>query len=111
LTPSWKFTLVRHSATDIHVDREMLLDDQSHVYSNVWVADAWINRRTVRILVKQIILDFEYSLPAEERNSAQVNDAIAVIQQMSTDLCLSVHSFRDNPREYISILHTRLCSQ
>ncbi|KAJ9608738.1 hypothetical protein H2200_006509 [Cladophialophora chaetospira] len=70
--------------------------ESSHIYTNNWIADAWNNWRTLRIIVKQIILENE--ICSMTPDPAQISTAEAVIRQMSIDICVSIHSFRDNPR-------------
>lgn len=76
----------------------LCLNGQSHKYSSNWIADAWNNWRSVRILTKQIIFDNEVRMPFPD--PAQLSSAVSIIQEVSTGICISTYSFRDSPREF-----------
>ena len=93
LPEAWRYTTVHLEATGTHA----LFDGISHVYANNWIADAWNNWRVLRILVKEIILENETI--RTDPDKAQINSAISVIRELSVDICISIYSFYDNPRE------------
>lgn len=68
-----------------------------HVYPNLWIAEVWNNWRTLRVLVNQIVLQSE--LPVDMSDSAQ--RSLELVRGFCADLCISVASFADSPRESI----------
>ena len=73
-------------------------DNKCHVYPNLWIAEVWNNWRTLRILVNQIVVqnEFRSSMP----DNGQKSLSIIIIQQLSTELCISTASFTGNPRKF-----------
>lgn len=95
LPKSWKYVPVRVSD---EASAGLCLNGQSHKYTSNWIADAWNNWRSVRILTKQIIFENEMRLPVPD--PAQLSSAISVIQEVSAGICISTYSFRDSPRKF-----------
>ncbi|KAH8680288.1 hypothetical protein BGZ61DRAFT_456511 [Ilyonectria robusta] len=71
-------------------------DTHIHVYPSLWIAEAWNNWRALRIVVNKIIHQCEAcsDAPRDARQSAP----LSIIQELSTDMCISISSFMGTPR-------------
>ena len=96
--PSWGYATI--DAPEAAVGT--CFDGKAHVYPSLWIADAWSNWRTLRILVNQIVVQIEAhsTVPDSKQKAA----ALSVIHRLSTDLCISAPSFADSPRKLPSPL-------
>ena len=92
LPPSWKYISLDNDQTSTGNS----FAGRHHLYPNNWVADAWNNWRTLRILVNNVLLENEEDSVAPDLR--QIADSASVIHQLSADICISIHSFGDNPR-------------
>lgn len=70
-------------------------DGKKHSYRSQWTAQIWINWRVHRILANQIILQNDLC------PGIHCEDRISLIQELSTDICISVSSFMGSPRKYL----------
>jgi hypothetical protein len=94
---NWKYTVTSLAATDTDTDTDTCFDGKTHVYPNLWIAEAWINWRILRILVSQIVVQTEGLRLAS--SSRMPSEATHVIQHLSTDICISVSSFTGTSRK------------
>ena len=91
----WKYTSLSLCDTETYTDT--LFAGRSHVYPNNWIADAWNSWRALRILVQQLILENEQS--GTRPDTTQISRSVSVIRELSVDICVSILSLKDNPRE------------
>jgi hypothetical protein len=92
LGSSWNYAVVQ--ADDAIVD--VCFNGLCHVYSNLWIAHIWNNWRSLRILVNETIVETDHG---SEMPSAQVAASILLIQELSTEICISVGNFLGTPRK------------
>ena len=88
LSPDWGYT----TANATESPSSDYYDGKLHVYRSHWVAQIWINWRVHRILANQIILQ------NDTRNSAHHSGRISLIQNLSTDICISASTLIGSPR-------------
>ncbi|KAF2260281.1 hypothetical protein CC78DRAFT_28884 [Lojkania enalia] len=97
---SWKAGLLSHwNYTIMNGEGEVAGDQYSgmvHSYPSLWIAEAWNNWRILRIMVNQLILQNE--VPQNPGYSERIATAISVIQEMCSDICISVPSFGNTQR-------------
>lgn len=76
-------------------------DGKAHAYLNSWVAEAWNNWRSQRLMVNKIIVENEdrSDVPDTTLRSA----AVSIIQEMSTDICISASTFTGASRKFLPI--------
>jgi hypothetical protein len=91
LPDSWKYIVLKHGE-----DSDAVFAGQTHVYSNSWIGHAWNNWRVLRILIQQQMVENEQHRPLPDNEL--IVRAMAVIHELSVDICISVHSF-DTPSE------------
>lgn len=100
----WAYTRIDASETNPGT----FFDTHIHVYPSLWIAEAWNNWRALRIVVNKIIYQCEAcsDAPRDARQSA----ALSIIQELSTDMCISISSFMGTPRQFLdfSIVPRRL---
>jgi hypothetical protein len=94
LDPGWKYSSVSDPE---ETSSGSCLKGHRHFYPNNWIADAWNNWRGLRIIVKQMILENEARSATPD--VVQNSHATSVIRELSADICISIQSFRDNPRK------------
>ena len=99
---SWRYATVE----DPNSDPITCFEGKRHIYPNLWIADAWNNWRSLRILVNQIILQNELRTDM----SAIAERAIETIRHFSTELCISISSFKDSPRKYYNVFPVLVCA-
>ncbi|KPM38717.1 hypothetical protein AK830_g7849 [Neonectria ditissima] len=99
MSQKWRYTTV-----DVSKPSGNLFEGKRHVYPNLWIAEIWNNWRIMRVLANQIIRQMEcYSgVSSYEPES----NALAAIQRLSADVCISISSFRDTPRQSTNLLCT-----
>lgn len=91
--------------TDPDLDPDHPFEGKLHTYPTLWIAEAWTNWRILRILANQIIMQRQTPLPSIEDDDTPVEStrlARRVIQQLSTDVCISVSSFTGTSRKFSS---------
>jgi hypothetical protein len=76
-------------------------DGKLHIYASSWTAEAWNNWRVLKIYVKHVILEHGLRLPVPDQR--QIVEAITVIRELSTEICMSAFSFNKSPRKYLSL--------
>jgi hypothetical protein len=92
-TPAWDYdTVFVEDAT-----KGTYFNGKKHLYSDPWIARVLNNWRTLRIQINRITVDNESYM--QEPNSTRLSLAMSVIQQMSTDICTSVHNFQGSARK------------
>jgi hypothetical protein len=99
-TQAWDYTTV--VAED--APKGTYFKGKRHIYSTPWIARALNNWRTLRIQINHIIVENESYM--QEPNDAQLSIATSVIQQMSTDICISVHDFQGSARKFTPLYYT-----
>ncbi|KAL2024893.1 hypothetical protein VTK56DRAFT_3592 [Thermocarpiscus australiensis] len=96
---AWVATLpstCSYTTVDIHADNDgTSFGGLRHVYGDLWAAQAWNNWRTMRVVVNQIILE---SAATSNLSGHATNDSLRVVQDLSTDICISVASFAESTR-------------
>jgi len=87
LTPSWRYSSV--VSPGIHYYD--CFNGLRHVYTSLWIAEAWNNWRILRILVNQMLMQtgIDLSETTKKQNA---------IRQLSSEVCLTVYNFAGNPR-------------
>src|SRR4051812_4290533 len=94
----WSYSTNETPESDVGVS----FDGKRHTYPSLWIAEAWNNWRTLRILVNQIIIHTEVRLGGLKR--PQTYTSILLIRQLSSDICISTSSFTGTPRTFANIL-------
>ena len=84
---SWWYSTIEDAESPASISFSV----KRHVYPNLWVAEAWNNWRTLRILVSQIFV--QNMLTTDSVQYSQRSIALSIIQICSLDLCISVASF------------------
>lgn len=97
---AWAEHLPAHTTVDASADslHEAFFQGKRHIYSNLLVAQAWNNWRTLRIVVNRIVLENE--VQSEAAGTTHKSPVISVIRQLSTDICTSAASFAGSPRKW-----------
>ena len=90
--PNW-----RYSANNV----DTCFGGKCHVYPNLWVAQAWNNWRSLRIVINQIIMQNEFRSSAPDNEQKSIS--LSIIRQFSTDLCISASNFAGTPRKHSSL--------
>lgn len=67
---------------------------QRHVYSSIWAAQTWNNYRTLRILVRQLIVP---RCKLGERGTH-----VALIRRLSGEVCVSAGCYQKSPSKYFA---------
>ncbi|OQV01279.1 hypothetical protein CLAIMM_06663 isoform 2 [Cladophialophora immunda] len=99
LPPSWAYTTV-----DVpYAAHDTFFHGKTHLYANLWNAEAWNYWRAVRMFIKQLILQNE--VRSTEPDDALMGLALSTIRQLSIDICISTNSFKDSPR-ILSLMHS-----
>jgi hypothetical protein len=93
-TPAWNYDTV--TAED--APKGTYFKGKRHLYSDPWIARVLNNWRTLRIQINRITVDNESYM--QEPNSTRLSLAASVIQEMSTDICISVHDFQGSARKF-----------
>ena len=88
---TWRYATIE----DPNTEPGTSFEGKRHVYPNLWIAEAWNNWRSLRILVNQIILQNE--LRTDMSDIAE--RAVEMIRHFSAELCMSISSFTDSPRK------------
>ncbi|KAH7007070.1 hypothetical protein EDB80DRAFT_718179 [Ilyonectria destructans] len=88
----WAYTRIDASETNPGT----FFDTHIHVYPSLWIAEAWNNWRALRIVVNKIIYQCETCSDAS--CDARQSVALSTIQELSTDMCISISSFMGTPR-------------
>lgn len=83
------------------VDSSTNFGGVTHMYPNLWVAEAWKNWRIMRILVNQMIVENEAI--SGKPNDEAISQPLSIICQLSTELCISCFSFMGTPRKLPSL--------
>ncbi|KAK5221307.1 hypothetical protein LTR99_006868 [Exophiala xenobiotica] len=86
LAPSWRYS----STVTPEAHCGDCFNGLRHVYPTLWIAEAWNNWRMLRLLVNQMLM--QNPVDSSETTKKQ-ND----IRQLSTDVCLTVYNFAENP--------------
>ena len=97
----WRYAIIEIGETSDHI----YFEKKQHVYSDLWVAEAWNNWRTLRILVNKIIL--KNGIDSGVIENVQELQSVSVVQQCSMELCISTSSFMDTPRTSLSLLRSK----
>jgi hypothetical protein len=90
----WRFDTV--DSDPGAVDAEAGFGGKTHVYANLWIAEAWNNWRALRLVLNQIIARNEAR--AGEPDEALRVAAEEVVREMSAEVCVSVANFVGTPR-------------
>ena len=90
---SWRHATI----DDPNTDPATCFEGKRHVYPNLWIAEAWNNWRSLRILVNQIILQNELRTDM----SGIAERAVEMIRHFSAELCISISSFTNSPRKFL----------
>ncbi|KAF6787334.1 fungal specific transcription factor domain-containing protein [Colletotrichum sojae] len=74
---------------------------KSHVYTSTWGAQVWNNWRSLGILANQIILDHvdQQLLLDEATKDAMRSTAVAFVQNLSMEICISTSALSSTPRK------------
>ena len=89
----WRYTAVDATAEEDCYNRK------KHSYPNLWVADAWNNWRAVRTVVHQILYYNETRVASPD--TVLQTTALNIMKAMAIEICISVSSFENTPREYL----------
>jgi hypothetical protein len=97
---TWAGSLPTYAAVDVPAGGadETYFQGKCHVYSNLQVAQAWNNWRTLRIVVNQMIIRHE-ACP-DPVDITYTSSSIPIIRQLSNDICMSAASFAGSPRKW-----------
>lgn len=92
---SWKYvvatdeiastTTIPFGGSNLHV---------RHVYSSAWSAQTWNNYRTLRVLVRQLIVRHD----CDEQSNPDSH--IALIHELSAEICTSFEAYNNSPRKH-----------
>ena len=99
LPPSWSYTTTHAT---VSADVADCFNGARHRYASLWIAEVWNNWRALRVLVNQILVQSESGyrrLPSNTERTQTESLAISRIQDLSTDICVSVASFAGTPRK------------
>jgi len=88
LPSTWRYSTIHGPARDA----QDLLQGVRHMYATLWIAEAWNNWRTLRLLVNQM-LD---AISVDSHESVSLQD---LARQLCTDVCISVFNFAESPSE------------
>ena len=101
---AWRYS----SMHDVNKTDDRQFDHTCHLYPSVWIAEAWNNWRVMRIIANQLLWD-HIGINDDERDDKR--DAFkSVVEQMSRDICRSVHSFGDSPSKLCLIGQLFACT-
>ncbi len=97
---AWAASLPTHATADAPVGSpdETYFQGKTHGYSDLLIAQAWNNWRTLRIIVKQMIIQNEACSDSFDITHAS-SSAPPMIRQLSDDICISAASFAGSPRK------------
>lgn len=93
LQSGWSFA-VADAAED---PTGVFYEGKRHVYQNLWMAQVWNNWRTLRLSVSQLVLESERQLRAADSDRSLA--ALAVIHELSAEICTSAAGFAGSPRQ------------
>lgn len=91
MPPEWEYTVVDSSDS---------FGGCTHIYPNLWVAEAWKNWRIMRILVNQMIGENEAS--SNDPNDGRISQTLSVVRQLSMEVCISCSNFMGTPSKFSS---------
>jgi hypothetical protein len=86
---SWKYVVV---AGEIEPTGTSFGSKLRHVYNSPWAAQTWNNYRTLRILVRQLIVRH-----CDEQSD--LDSHIALIHELSAEICISTEGYNMSPRK------------
>lgn len=100
---AWSASLQTYAIVDAPVGAsdEEFFHGKRHVYSNLVIAQAWNNWRTLRIVANQMIIQSEACSGASGASHASPSP-LAIIREMSDDICTSAPSFAGVPRKWLA---------
>lgn len=90
--PSWRYKII----DDPNITIGTCFVGTRYVYPEHWTIEIWNNWRALRILISHIIVQNEARIMHGDESKKLA--ALAVIRQLSMDICISVYSFIGSPR-------------
>lgn len=96
---AWSASLPTYATIDVPVgvSDDEFFQGKRHVYNNLVIAQAWNNWRTMRIVANQMIVQSEACSGASGVSHASPSP-LAIIREMSDEICTSAPSFAGVPR-------------
>lgn len=99
---AWSASLPTYATIDVPVgvSDDEFFQGKRHVYNNLVIAQAWNNWRTMRIVANQMIVQSEACSGASGVSHASPSP-LAIIREMSDEICTSAPSFAGVPRKWL----------
>jgi len=82
---SWKYIVIDGTAST----RAHFGSNLRHVYNSVWAAQTWNNYRTLRILVRQLIV--------RHCEPSNLESHITLVHELSAEICMSATCYDKSP--------------
>ena len=95
-----------YAVKSANVPSEISYNGSCHVYSSDASANVWNNWRALRIIANQIVYHYDEAsvdpLSVDSSGEVALSDhpAVAVIREMSTDICISGTTLANSPRKF-----------
>ena len=93
---SWRFIIF-----DTPSDDEQWPHGRRHLYTNLWIAEAWNSWRVLRILSNQVVRQIEQHLDDSSTWGEPISTS--VVRQCSIEICISTASLKGSPRASILV--------